>query len=711
MQRLYINRKFNNNNIDNMRSLFVSSILLFLNIILFSCEKEPIPSDPIAINNIKSSSINYTSSIIQFSLTGNANKAGVMYGTEKGLSNAQIQYAEKANGEISVSLNGLEQGKEYFYKVFAEDKKGNQMFGEIKNFITLSPSVKTGDATGITTETAILSLSFEGTNLSEVGILYSTDELCKDNLQTVSNISPSGNNFSFEVKELDSGTTYYYKAYAKYKNGTIHYGEIKSFQTNEQYLKVSTTTIKAPAEGGTFQFEIEAKNIDWEISCDQDWCTIDIQSGNDNKGINILVQENVLGSKRYANIKIQYLDKIESITLEQAENLNPEGQFTLSSLASCVEPEGDQSCYFTITANSSWTVTSDQDWCKIQTPTGRGNSIIYYEIAPNNSSKCRIAKITIKDQTGTRQHLVVQDMKNNPIGGYVCGVSAGTYISRMGMDILCPGFWTASINDTTWCKLENESGYSGDHCYITLDYNYTSRDKIAILTIKYDQYISYRIIVNYKIKESSQTKIPQIPMIEVEGGSFLLNNEKLVTLDSYYIGKYEVTQKQWFDVMGKKSSEFQGDDLPIEMISWNDAQEFIDKLNNLTDKKYRLPTEAEWEYAARGGNKSKGYAYSGSNAFKDVGWPVVKAQTTVFVGQKQPNELGIYDMTGNVGEFCSDWYSSPLIISNTHNPQGPSTGTEKVVKGWGWGGITTRSSFNPNGIYSNSVGFRLVLDK
>ena len=82
MQRLYINRKFNNNNIDNMRSLFVSSILLFLNIILFSCEKEPIPSDPIAINNIKSSSINYTSSIIQFSLTGNANKAGVMYGTE-----------------------------------------------------------------------------------------------------------------------------------------------------------------------------------------------------------------------------------------------------------------------------------------------------------------------------------------------------------------------------------------------------------------------------------------------------------------------------------------------------------------------------------------------------------------------------------------------------------------------------------------------------
>lgn len=191
--------------------------LLLLSIILFSCESDPIPSTPITIDNVKSSSFYYTSSVIQFSITGNANKAGVMYGIEKELSNAQIQYAEKANGKITVSLNGLEQGTEYFYKVFVEDKKGNQMFGEIKNFITLSPSVKTGNATGITIETATLSLSFKGTNLSEVGILYSTDELCKDNLQTVSNTSPSGNNFSFEVKELNPGTTYYYKAYVKYK--------------------------------------------------------------------------------------------------------------------------------------------------------------------------------------------------------------------------------------------------------------------------------------------------------------------------------------------------------------------------------------------------------------------------------------------------------------------------------------------------------------
>lgn len=278
--------------------------LLLLSIILFSCESDPIPSTPITIDNVKSSSFYYTSSVIQFSITGNANKAGVMYGIEKELSNAQIQYAEKANGKITVSLNGLEQGTEYFYKVFVEDKKGNQMFGEIKNFITLSPSVKTGNATGITIETATLSLSFKGTNLSEVGILYSTDELCKDNLQTVSNTSPSGNNFSFEVKELNPGTTYYYKAYVKYKNGTTNYGEIKSFQTEAQYLRVSTTMIETPSEGGTFQFEIEAKNIDWEISCDQDWCTIDPNSGSSNSTINIIVSKNTKIESRSATIKI-----------------------------------------------------------------------------------------------------------------------------------------------------------------------------------------------------------------------------------------------------------------------------------------------------------------------------------------------------------------------------------------------------------------------
>lgn len=117
-------------------------IFSLLSIILISCEKDPIPSTPIVIDNIKSSSTDYTSTIIQFSLTGNANKIGVVYGLDKELLNAQMKYAEKANEEISIPLNGLEQGTEYFYKAFAEDKKGNRLFSTVKNFITLSDFCK-----------------------------------------------------------------------------------------------------------------------------------------------------------------------------------------------------------------------------------------------------------------------------------------------------------------------------------------------------------------------------------------------------------------------------------------------------------------------------------------------------------------------------------------------------------------------------------------
>jgi len=113
----------------------------------------------------------------------------------------------------------------------------------------------------------------------------------------------------------------------------------------------------------------------------------------------------------------------------------------------------------------------------------------------------------------------------------------------------------------------------------------------------------------------------------------------------------------WQAVMGTNPSNFKGDNMPVENVSWKDCQEFIGKLNGLTNKKFRLPTEAEWEYAARGGNKSRGYKYAGSDSIDDVAWYDMNGEEITHpVASKQPNELGIYDMTGNVYEWCSDWY-------------------------------------------------------
>ena len=221
-----------------------------------------------------------------------------------------------------------------------------------------------------------------------------------------------------------------------------------------------------------------------------------------------------------------------------------------------------------------------------------------------------------------------------------------------------------------------------------------------------------------------------IEMVKVEAGSFNMGatpemqnpdeDEKpvhRVTLtNNYYIGKYEVTQALWKTVMGNKSSRFKGDNLPVEKVSWNNCQKFISKLNKLTGKSFCLPTEAEWEFAARGGKKSRGYQYSGSNTLGDVAWYEGNSGSkTHAVGTKQPNELGIYDMTGNVYEWCQDWYGSYSSSPQT-NPIGAVSGSCRVYRGGCWvsSARNCRTSYRgrrtPDFRYG-FLGLRLVLSE
>lgn len=218
-------------------------------------------------------------------------------------------------------------------------------------------------------------------------------------------------------------------------------------------------------------------------------------------------------------------------------------------------------------------------------------------------------------------------------------------------------------------------------------------------------------------------------MIAVEGGTFTMgataeqgsdaySNESpthQVTLSSYMIGKTEVTQELWQAVMGSNPSDHSGTNLPVEQVSWNDCQTFITKLNNLTGKNFRLPTEAEWEYAARGGNKSQGYKYSGSNTVDDVAWFDSNSSREIHpVATKAPNELGIYDMSGNVWEWCHDWYGTYSSSSQT-NPTGPTSGSYRVWRDGKWrdygaGGcrVSARDDAYPSFRYYY-LGLRLAL--
>ncbi len=219
-------------------------------------------------------------------------------------------------------------------------------------------------------------------------------------------------------------------------------------------------------------------------------------------------------------------------------------------------------------------------------------------------------------------------------------------------------------------------------------------------------------------------------MVYVEGGTFMMgatseqevsgkaDNQPAheVTLSSFSIGRYEVTQEEWQAVMG---GSFRNDaKLPVVSRNWRECEEFIQKLNELTGKKFRFPTEAEWEYAARGGQKSQGYLYAGSNNIDSVAWYWGNAGSRLHpVGQKKANELGLYDMTGNVNEWCSDVYEKDYYsVSPKDNPQGP-VGPEgpkyRVRRGSYRGGdkkecrIAMRDSFASWG-GSDTTGFRLA---
>jgi formylglycine-generating enzyme required for sulfatase activity len=173
---------------------------------------------------------------------------------------------------------------------------------------------------------------------------------------------------------------------------------------------------------------------------------------------------------------------------------------------------------------------------------------------------------------------------------------------------------------------------------------------------------------------------------------------KVTLTRNYYIGKTEVTQALWKAVMGNNPSFFKGDDKPVEYVSRNDCQTFISRLNAATGMKFRLPTEAEWEFAARGGNNSNHYQYSGSNNSLDVAWCSDNSSgTTHDVATKQPNELGLYDMSGNVWEWCSDWYGDYGSNAQT-DPAGPSSGHFRVGRGGSWYGraCNCRSSYRGN---------------
>ncbi len=352
---------------------------------------------------------------------------------------------------------------------------------------------------------------------------------------------------------------------------------------------------------------------------------------------------------------------------------------------------------FTVTCNGAWKVSSSEEWCRTNYPAGSGNLTVSVtaEVYDVFWGDVREAVVTLQSG-GKKRELKV---KQKPV--------KAIHVAQDTIRLSADGGRISVEVQNNYDSVEYVVSFPWNQVWIS-----QVQESKAIISKTYDFMIAkngFKERVGYVVFSANSLKDTvyivqaegnfEMEMVYVEGGTFLMgateeqgsdaNHWELpvhsVTLSDYYIGKYEVTQAQWEAVMGSNPSYFKkGDDYPVEWVSWDDVQEFLTKLNQLTGKKYVLPTEAQWEYAARGGVKSEGYKYSGSDWIDGVAWYDDNAKSSTHpVGTKSPNELGIYDMSGNVWEWCSDWYGEYSDAAQT-DPVGPESGSYRVIRGGSW---------------------------
>ena len=327
-----------------------------------------------------------------------------------------------------------------------------------------------------------------------------------------------------------------------------------------------------------------------------------------------------------------------------------EGMISISLVSKDVSAEGE-TFQIKVTSTAAWTATANQTWLTLSPASGTGDAYVTVTVAANTSTTADVAEVLFA----------------------ISGVSVKLTVNRAGTGSGGGGSKTYTVNGVTFKMLPVAGGTFQMGAQST-DPNGQNYDADAY---------------------GDESPVHQ------------------VTLSAFTIGETEVTQALWQAVMGSNPSYFKDPVLPVEQVSWDDCQTFLTKLNQLTGKTFRLPTEAEWEYAARGGNESTGYKYSGSNTIGNVAWYYDNGGSkTHAVGTKQANELGIYDMSGNVWEWCSDWYDSYGSSSQT-NPTGAASGSYRVLRGGSWNynamfcRVSLRSGYYPD--YGNDGrGLRLV---
>ena len=585
-----------------------------------------------------------------------------------------LQNTGNLTGNYTINVTNLSTNSLYYIRGYI--KYNNAIYyGNVQNFTTLAilPQVSTNGVTNIANTSATANINISnpnGLSITAAGVAYSSSNSTPTTANGYFSLNSVGNlagNYTIWLSSLSANTTYYVRAYINY-NGTIYYGAVQTFTTLPNPPTITTNAV---------------------TSITNTAATGNINISNPN-GLSIATAGIV-----YSNIN--NIPTISDNFIAHSIVGNLAGNYTIN-LSSLI-------------ANTTYYIRAYINY----------KGTIYYgalqifTTLPNPPTITTNAVTSITNTTATANINI-----SNP----------------NGLNITAAGVAYSSTNSTP----TTADAYIAHSSTGNLAGNYSiNLSSLTANTIYYIRaYINYNGTIYYGAVQSfTTTNLPttltlanlEANMVTVPGGSFTMGatNEQLtnngdgfsvwwtpttqqVTLSTYKICKFEVTQQLWQDVMGSNPSYFTGNlQRPVESVSWNDCQTFISKLNQLTGKTYRLPTEAEWEYAARGGaNSTYSYIYSGGNTLNDVAWNYYNSSNqTQTVGTKQANALGLYDMSGNVWEWCNDWYGN---YSNTAvtNPQGPATGSIRGIRGGSWrdygdlNRVSYRNYINPSG--SNGYG-------
>ena len=580
---------------------------------------------------------------------------------------------DSGTGSYVSNLSNLTPNTKYYVRAYATNSAGTG-YGEERSFTTLEnvelPTVTTTNVTNITETTATCGgnvISDGGADVTARGVCWSTSHNPTISDSHTTDASGTGSYVS-NLSNLTPNTKYYVRAYATNSAGTS-YGTQKSFTTleNVEPPTVTTTNVtnitettatcggNVTSDGGA---DVTARGVCWSTSQNP---TID-----DNK------TENGSGTGSYVSNLSNLTPNTKYYVRAYATNSAGTGygnEVSFTTLENVELP--------TLTTTNVTSITETTATCGGNVTSDGGATVTARGVCWSTSHNPTISDSHTTDASGT-----------------------GSYVSNLSN--LTPN---TKYYVRAYATNSAGTGYGEERSFTTLEEEPFETQTITVNGVSFT-------------------------MIAVEGGTFQMgatseqggdayDNEypvHSVTLSDYYIGETEVTQELWEAVMVSNPSYFSGSQRPVERVSWNDCQEFITQLNQLTGKNFRLPTEAEWEYAARGGDNSQGYKYSGSNTIGNVAWYCDNSNSqTHNVKTKSPNELGIYDMSGNVLEWCQDWYGNYSSGSQT-NPTGPSSGSYRVGRGAGWDGIAAYCRVScRDGIIPGSryyfLGLRLCLSQ